>query len=199
MLQALPLSQLWETEEAPETLKFSDKVAKTSWWQLSEEEFSSTPRGNEVSKDCMSWARIRTPSPEYRYTSRGSSGLYPLQYPELPPAVQQPCASYPEATTAPDVVAREPADSESPSGSAHQLQLRQVLSIGSVGHPYNCGLPCKYSRGSRVCKEAAACLRCHLCLWKRSDERARTAEKRARVRTAEAEPTEQAEQTETSE
>jgi hypothetical protein len=58
-----------------------------------------------------------------------------------------------------DVLGQAPAD-------AH------VLSIGSEGHPHSCAMPCKYSRGGRVCKDGAACSRCHLCPWTRSGKRA---------------------------
>lgn len=48
----------------------------------------------------------------------------------------------------------------------------RALSIGSEGHPQNCALPCKYSRGGRVCKDGASCSRCHLCPWTRIVKRA---------------------------
>jgi len=47
----------------------------------------------------------------------------------------------------------------------------RVLSIGSEGHPHGCAQPCKYSRGGRVCKDGAACSRCHLCPWSREQGR----------------------------
>lgn len=43
-------------------------------------------------------------------------------------------------------------------------------SVGSMGHPHSCALPCKYARGGRACKEGATCSRCHLCPWSRSVE-----------------------------
>lgn len=54
-------------------------------------------------------------------------------------------------------------------------------SIGSVGHPHSCALPCKFSRGGRVCKDGTACRRCHLCAWTRSEQRNVAVEEHARA------------------
>lgn len=43
----------------------------------------------------------------------------------------------------------------------------KMLSIGSIGHPYRCGAPCKYARGDRVCKAGSGCDHCHVCQWRR--------------------------------
>lgn len=115
-------------------------------------------------------------------------------YPEAPlvPAIAVPPA--PQVLLLADVLRGERAESsEAPSDGACQRQLRQeerlgpggpaaggprqapadahaVISIGSAGHPHSCGRPCKYSRGGRVCKDGAACGRCHLCPWRRSEK-----------------------------
>jgi hypothetical protein len=129
-------------------------------------------------------------------------------YPEAPVVMAMPVPPPPpQPLLLADVLGCERADgAQASSDRASQRQLRRevrqeeqlrlcgpaespgqargdghVLSIGSVGHPHSCGLPCKYSRGSRVCKDAAACRRCHVCPWRRSEERARAAEERARV------------------
>lgn len=39
-------------------------------------------------------------------------------------------------------------------------------SVGSVGHPTSCGLPCKYAKKARGCKDGSLCERCHICPWK---------------------------------
>ncbi|CAK9009249.1 unnamed protein product [Durusdinium trenchii] len=39
-------------------------------------------------------------------------------------------------------------------------------SAGSLGHPYNCGPPCKYVKKTRGCKDGRCCTRCHLCPWR---------------------------------
>lgn len=40
-----------------------------------------------------------------------------------------------------------------------------ILSKGSLGHPSNCGRPCKYVRKSRGCKDGTECSYCHICVW----------------------------------
>eukprot|EP00927_Polykrikos_kofoidii_P051640 TRINITY_DN45434_c0_g1_i1.p1 TRINITY_DN45434_c0_g1~~TRINITY_DN45434_c0_g1_i1.p1 ORF type:complete len:251 (-),score=29.77 TRINITY_DN45434_c0_g1_i1:56-808(-) len=40
-----------------------------------------------------------------------------------------------------------------------------VISIGSVGHPHNCGLACKFTQKKRGCRKGAKCTRCHFCTW----------------------------------
>lgn len=41
-------------------------------------------------------------------------------------------------------------------------------SIGSMGHPFTCQLPCKYSGKRKGCKDGTKCDRCHLCVWTRA-------------------------------
>lgn len=66
-------------------------------------------------------------------------------------------------------------------GRGKALAKSHALSIGSAGHPHSCAPPCKYSRGGRVCKDGAACSRCHQCPWTRSRERNRQVEEHARA------------------
>jgi len=40
-------------------------------------------------------------------------------------------------------------------------------SVGSVNHPHNCGLPCKYAWKKKCCKDGYLCTRCHVCKWNR--------------------------------
>mmetsp|Transcript_46736 Transcript_46736/g.111149 ORF Transcript_46736/g.111149 Transcript_46736/m.111149 type:complete len:283 (-) Transcript_46736:163-1011(-) len=42
------------------------------------------------------------------------------------------------------------------------------VSVGSIGHPYTCNLPCKYFKRQRGCKDGANCTRCHVCPWRHS-------------------------------
>mmetsp|Transcript_30944 Transcript_30944/g.72166 ORF Transcript_30944/g.72166 Transcript_30944/m.72166 type:complete len:530 (-) Transcript_30944:228-1817(-) len=51
-----------------------------------------------------------------------------------------------------------------------------VISVGSVGHPYKCGLPCKYFGKPRGCKDGKNCRRCHVCVWRHSDAKRLTDE-----------------------
>lgn len=41
-----------------------------------------------------------------------------------------------------------------------------LTSEGSVGHPFACGLPCKYKGMARGCKDGTACKCCHKCTWR---------------------------------
>jgi hypothetical protein len=43
----------------------------------------------------------------------------------------------------------------------------QCCSVGSIGHPMKCALPCKYVGKERGCKDGANCSRCHLCSFRR--------------------------------
>jgi len=56
------------------------------------------------------------------------------------------------------------------------------VSAGSVGHPYRCAEACKYARKSRGCKDGAACVRCHLCEWKKKGVRKPVQERERRMR-----------------
>lgn len=42
-----------------------------------------------------------------------------------------------------------------------------VVSIGTRGHPHNCGAACKYARRKGGCRDGANCVNCHACLWQR--------------------------------
>ena len=37
-----------------------------------------------------------------------------------------------------------------------------------MGHPYNCGPPCRYIQRKGGCRDGAKCPNCHLCMWNRS-------------------------------
>jgi hypothetical protein len=50
-----------------------------------------------------------------------------------------------------------------------------------VGHPHTCARPCKYARGGRVCKDGAACTRCHVCPWRRAEKRGQVVEEHSRA------------------
>jgi hypothetical protein len=67
-------------------------------------------------------------------------------------------------------VRREDAAIATQEGGEEALRPRasvKMLSIGSIGHPYRCGAPCKYARGDRVCKAGSGCDHCHVCQWRR--------------------------------
>lgn len=47
-----------------------------------------------------------------------------------------------------------------------------VTSIGSLGHPKNCGAACRYARRKGGCRNGASCLDCHQCQWRRDHKEA---------------------------
>eukprot|EP00930_Biecheleria_cincta_P087806 TRINITY_DN77042_c0_g1_i1.p1 TRINITY_DN77042_c0_g1~~TRINITY_DN77042_c0_g1_i1.p1 ORF type:complete len:252 (+),score=41.88 TRINITY_DN77042_c0_g1_i1:138-893(+) len=53
--------------------------------------------------------------------------------------------------------------------AALQSDSKVPLSVGSLGHPFSCKEPCKFvTKLNRGCKDAASCLRCHLCVWRKT-------------------------------
>jgi len=40
-----------------------------------------------------------------------------------------------------------------------------IISVGSVGHPQDCGAPCKYARRKGGCTDGKWCTNCHQCQW----------------------------------
>jgi len=51
--------------------------------------------------------------------------------------------------------------------SMEEQMAGPIVSQGSLGHPYQCAPACKYATKKRggICKDGAACSRCHLCVW----------------------------------
>mmetsp|Transcript_53379 Transcript_53379/g.135422 ORF Transcript_53379/g.135422 Transcript_53379/m.135422 type:complete len:80 (+) Transcript_53379:125-364(+) len=46
-----------------------------------------------------------------------------------------------------------------------------MTSVGTIGHPFNCALACKYARKPKGCKDGSSCSRCHECEWNRHCEK----------------------------
>mmetsp|Transcript_61128 Transcript_61128/g.138112 ORF Transcript_61128/g.138112 Transcript_61128/m.138112 type:complete len:291 (+) Transcript_61128:61-933(+) len=60
-----------------------------------------------------------------------------------------------------------------------------IASVGSIGHPLKCAMPCKYfQKKSRGCKDGQTCERCHLCHWRPAENRRRRAQAAQQSRTA---------------
>lgn len=56
----------------------------------------------------------------------------------------------------------------------------EELSVGSVGHPNSCAMPCKFFATRRGCKDGMSCTHCHACHWRSCLRRTRVKkEKRA--------------------
>lgn len=45
--------------------------------------------------------------------------------------------------------------------------LGPPLSVGSIGHPHNCGSACRYVKRQGGCRDGVLCPQCHLCFWHR--------------------------------
>uniref|UniRef100_A0A7S4RBE8 C3H1-type domain-containing protein n=1 Tax=Alexandrium monilatum TaxID=311494 RepID=A0A7S4RBE8_9DINO len=58
---------------------------------------------------------------------------------------------------------------------------QDLPSAGSAGHPLLCAKPCKYACKPRGCKDGKSCDRCHLCPWRRMDERQQPCQRGART------------------
>jgi hypothetical protein len=139
--------------------------------------------GHEDCAAGHSWSRIRTPSPEYRYAPHGTSASGPPKLSALPLPAQQRHTLYPETPIVPVMAVPPPRQplllvnllegDQAQSDRAHQHRRDERLglggpggarclapadtyahSIGSMGHPHNCALPCKFSRGG-VCARRA--------------------------------------------
>eukprot|EP00434_Breviolum_minutum_P010039 symbB.v1.2.008855.t1/scaffold553.1/size187910/16 len=55
-----------------------------------------------------------------------------------------------------------------PTSEMQTQQSKDLLSsLGSLGHPYSCGLACKYVGKAKGCKDGTLCPNCHLCRWSR--------------------------------
>lgn len=51
--------------------------------------------------------------------------------------------------------------------SVGDIQPVIIVSLGSIGHPLNCGKACKYARRKDGCTRGAVCSDCHICNWQR--------------------------------
>jgi len=45
------------------------------------------------------------------------------------------------------------------------------FSVGTQGHPHNCGPACRYVRRKKGCRNGLACTNCHKCFWRRDEQR----------------------------
>jgi len=54
-----------------------------------------------------------------------------------------------------------------PPPPAPYISDTEAASVGTRGHPFNCGQACKYFRRKGGCRDGAACLNCHECRWRR--------------------------------
>lgn len=115
----------------------------------------------------------RTPSPDSRYVQvpspKHSNHRIPALSPSISGGMLLPFTTHPDCeagTTLLESLCSPCQDGlQAPSGDKKESQ--RELSIGTAGHPYSCGEPCKYVKKSRGCKDGSMCSRCHLCVWGR--------------------------------
>lgn len=176
-------------------------------WSFHRDVSCNTPRSrDDTSRSCQgpfsasgcpdaAWARLRTPSPEYRYSACAAPppplplaptgafvpALLLAQRSKPPEArclrgtappvqtagVRRPVVDMPEAPV-PD----DPASCTNPA-PPQGISLGEdfACSKGSLGHPDRCGAACKYARKRNGCKDGANCDHCHLCTWRPSHQR----------------------------
>mmetsp|Transcript_34629 Transcript_34629/g.99796 ORF Transcript_34629/g.99796 Transcript_34629/m.99796 type:complete len:241 (+) Transcript_34629:100-822(+) len=113
------------------------------------------------------WARIRTPSPERLAMTAspspaGSDGLL-VDF----GAVMSPISRAGQRPFGDDAVCWTTPTTTAPACFCPGVEL----SVGSAGHPFHCGGPCKFALTRRGCKEGGACQRCHCCRWSKSFQR----------------------------
>lgn len=94
----------------------------------------------------------------------------------VPPSAKQPPVRSPPAglparngnssggSQTPETLRPAPA----PSAAAVPEPPPIVFSIGTQGHPHNCGNACKYVRRKGGCRNGASCPECHQCRWRRN-------------------------------
>jgi len=140
---------------------------------------STTPRSHtlescsfSINDSARTAHRFRTPSPEpamHEHSYYDAAEQLPHQYVLLcvPYQAQQCVSPYADSQ---NLERRgrhgdqEEAASVIESGNA-ATKSEIPSSVGSLGHPFTCGLACKYVLKERGCKDGAMCERCHLCKW----------------------------------
>lgn len=95
-----------------------------------------------------------------------------------------PAAFLPPPPPPPSALLRPPAADQPAQGSAAEATanggLADVVSLGTVGHPFSCAEACKYRKRKSGCLLGAQCLNCHFCHWRRERaERAMAAAQKA--------------------
>mmetsp|Transcript_23599 Transcript_23599/g.60274 ORF Transcript_23599/g.60274 Transcript_23599/m.60274 type:complete len:277 (-) Transcript_23599:458-1288(-) len=75
--------------------------------------------------------------------------------PSPPPGLEPPCSLPGLSLAAAHLEDMQPQRAQMP------------LNLGSVGHPHNCGQPCRYALRRGGCHDGIACPDCHQCQWRR--------------------------------
>eukprot|EP00931_Biecheleriopsis_adriatica_P082254 TRINITY_DN5567_c0_g1_i1.p2 TRINITY_DN5567_c0_g1~~TRINITY_DN5567_c0_g1_i1.p2 ORF type:complete len:224 (-),score=39.46 TRINITY_DN5567_c0_g1_i1:203-874(-) len=87
--------------------------------------------------------------------------------PVCPPSDTSPHASWADMEDSDDEEEEAESCEAAHMGSTGSTEVTDSPSVGSAGHPFTCGAPCKYHSRSKGCKDGARCDHCHLCPYKR--------------------------------
>ncbi|CAE8644932.1 unnamed protein product [Polarella glacialis] len=176
------LQRGWRTPDPSPIRKGLPKCAANIEFLVRTRKDKSEPSSHDEDEDFETrtpeWARIRTPSPDMR-----DNHYQPCLLPPVPPVYCfsvpgppwscLPCNSSSYGRVACGKVA-DGADLPTPGSSISLASMstseegtEPLLSLGSLGHPYNCATGCKYANKPRGCKDGSACDHCHLCEWRR--------------------------------
>mmetsp|Transcript_13397 Transcript_13397/g.36523 ORF Transcript_13397/g.36523 Transcript_13397/m.36523 type:complete len:358 (+) Transcript_13397:85-1158(+) len=88
----------------------------------------------------------------------------------LTAAKQLPC---PPSPLDRELEHRAPADAEAATKQQEAATSEELvlLSAGSIGHPHRCAGACRYVKRKGGCRDGTNCSKCHLCFWRRTEER----------------------------
>mmetsp|Transcript_48116 Transcript_48116/g.88136 ORF Transcript_48116/g.88136 Transcript_48116/m.88136 type:complete len:329 (+) Transcript_48116:75-1061(+) len=149
----------------------------------------STPRGRSIAGSTRSTSR--TPSPYLVHPHLSTQRIYnkfgmedksvdgdgrPTHRMQVPqPSLKSTQAAKVESDDGPTQKAPQVTSSKSDQAATVPKEQKpdakgeycMVVSMGTIGHPLSCAAPCKFARKSGGCKDGAACVRCHLCVWTR--------------------------------
>jgi len=149
----------------------------------------STPRGRSIAGFTRSTSR--TPSPYLVHPHLSTQRIYnkfgmedksvdgdgrPTHRMQVPqPSLKSTQAAKVESDDGPTQKAPQVTSSKSDQAATVPKEQKpdakgeycMVVSMGTIGHPLSCAAPCKFARKSGGCKDGAACVRCHLCVWTR--------------------------------
>lgn len=125
--------------------------------------------------DCLNchecyWQRVSVQKSQEE-TSSATTSMPPADGPPLPAKILFCIPDDAAATPSMDSFEKA-AEGGLAGGLSEKQPVRWSISVGSVGHPHSCKLPCKYSTKKNGCKDGQMCPRCHLCRWTRQFENA---------------------------
>mmetsp|Transcript_141491 Transcript_141491/g.452320 ORF Transcript_141491/g.452320 Transcript_141491/m.452320 type:complete len:289 (-) Transcript_141491:41-907(-) len=145
----------------PDRVAWREDVTKKDMWHPNLS--MAFPQQPAVSP--QSQMAIAPQLPAYSFQSKSSKPIQATST-KLPLrcGLQHRSAFVPPPPSPPPAPLANVSDDGSSAGSSSNPQ---VISVGSVGHPFSCAEACKFSCKPKGCKDGATCLRCHACDWSR--------------------------------